>query len=338
MVGPNGQGKTNLLEALGWLATLGSFRGAAPDVLIRDGAPRAVLRAEGDRAGRAIQLEAELPRVGRHRVQLNRQKLTKARDLLGVVRVSVFTPDDLALVKEGPSGRRAFLDTTLVALDPRLDAVVREVDRVLRQRNALLRQLGGRLKPDAEVTLDVWDAKLADAGEALARARLDLVAQLGPLVSERYASLASAATPVALGYHPSWLETGLAASLAAGRAADVARGVSQIGPHRDDLAVDLAGTAARSHASQGEQRSLALALKLAAHRLVTERVGVPPLLLLDDVFSELDPKRRAALIELLPGTQSLLTSADRLPEGSHPDLVYRVDDGRIEAASMGTRW
>jgi DNA replication and repair protein RecF len=215
---------------------------------------------------------------------------------------------------------------------------VREVDRVLRQRNALLRQLGGRLGADAEVTLDVWDAKLADAGEALARARRDLVDQLGPLVSERYASLASAPTPVTLGYHPPWRERGLAASLAGGRAADVARGVSQIGPHRDDLSLDLGGAAARSHASQGEQRSLALALKLAAHRLVTERVGVPPLLLLDDVFSELDPRRRAALIELLPGTQSLLTSADRLPEGSHPDLVYRVDDGQIEPASVGTRW
>jgi DNA replication and repair protein RecF len=329
VVGANGQGKTNMLEALGWLATLDSFRGAVTDTLIRAGADRAILRAEGDAAGRRVLIEAELNRNGRHRVQVNRQRLTRARDLLGVLRTTVFTPDDLDLIKGGPGVRRGFLDTTLVAIDTRRDTTLREMEKILRQRNALLRQVGGRLDESARLTLDVWDEQLSVAGEAVADARAALVATLEPEVEKAYGELAATSVPVHLGYHAPWRSDGLAAALASHRKADLARAVSTVGPHRDEVVIALDGMAARACASQGEQRCLALALKLAAHRLVGEAAGSPPLLLLDDVFSELDPNRCEALLRHLPTGQALLTSADRLPAASRPERVYRVDAGTL---------
>src|SRR5207237_5582271 len=166
--GANGEGKTNLLEAVGYLATLSSFRGAPAEALVRVGAESAVVRAEGEREGRSLLIEASLPRVGRDRVLVNRQPLRRARDLVGYLRVSVFSPDDLALVKGGPAERRRYLDDTLVALHPKNDVLQGDLDRVLRQRNTLLKQAGGRLTDEVAATLDVWDAKLASLGGALA--------------------------------------------------------------------------------------------------------------------------------------------------------------------------
>lgn len=333
VLGPNGQGKTNLLEALGWLATLDSFRGATTDALIRAGADRAILRAEGDQDGRRLLIEAELNRTGRHRVQVNRQKLARARDLLGVLRVTVFAPDDLALIKDGPALRRSFVDTTVVAIDARKDVVLRELDKILRQRNALLRQVGGRLDESARITLDVWDERLARAGEAVAAARSDLVDQLGPQIEQAYGDLAGRHYPVRLTYQATWRERGLAEALADARRTDVARGVSSVGPHRDELLVELDGLPARTCSSQGEQRTLALALKLAAHRLVGEAAGATPLLLLDDVFSELDPSRCEALLRHLPAGQAVLSSADRLPSASRPQRTYRIHNAVLSGAA-----
>ena len=333
IVGRNGQGKSNLLEAIGWLATLSSFRGAANDDLIRAGAEQAVVRAEGDNDGRSVLVEAELG-VRRTRVQVNKQRLARHRDLLGYLRVSVFAPDDLELVKGGPAHRRRYLDDTLVALHPRYDAVRGEVDRVLRQRNALLRQVGGRLDESAALTLDVWDSKLAAAGDELARLRAALCDRLSPALGEAFAAVAvpaEARARVALRYESAWFGRGggLAEALAGARRDDLRRGASTVGPHRDDLALEVGGLAARTHASQGEQRSLALALRLAAHAVVTATVGAAPVLLLDDVFSELDPSRSAALLASLPPGQALLTAAAGLPEGARPDrtlVITAVDD------------
>ena len=330
VVGQNGQGKTNLVEALAYLATLESFRGAPAEALVRSGAERTVVRAEvrhGD--GREVLIETELPRVGRGRVQVNRQRLGRTRDLLGVLRASVFSPDDLVLLKGGPAERRRFLDDTLVSLDPRIDALRGDLDRVMRQRGALLKQAGGRLTGDVGFTLDVWDAKLVALGERLADARMQLVATLGPVVTASYQDLASSDVTVALVYVAPWRETGLAAALAAARADDVRRQVSTVGPHRDELEVVLDGLPARTQASQGEQRCLALTLRLAAHRVVGERVGSPPVLLLDDVFSELDAARSAALVRSLPIGQALLTTAGALPLGIEPERVLRVVDGTL---------
>lgn len=330
VIGQNGQGKTNLVEAIAYLATLESFRGAPTEALVRAGAERAIVRAEVTHSdGRNLLVEAELPRAGRGRVQVNRNRLARARDLLGVLRASVFSPDDLILLKGGPAERRRFLDDTLVALDPRIDALRSDLDRVLRQRGALLKQAGGRLTDEIGFTLDVWDAKLASLGEKLATAREQLIATLEPVVAEAYQELASSTEPVSLAYVAPWRDRGLADALAAARTDDVRRQVSTVGPHRDELEVVLAGLPARTQASQGEQRCLALTLRLAAHRVVGERVGSPPVLLLDDVFSELDPHRSAALVRSLPVGQALLTTAGELPPGIAPERILRVVDGTL---------
>jgi DNA replication and repair protein RecF len=276
-------------------------------------------------------LEAEIVRQGRNRAQVNHQPLRRARDLLGALRVSVFAPDDLVLVKCGPAERRRFLDETVVAAAPKLDVLRVEVDRILRQRNALLKQAGGRLGDDVAVTLEVWDDKLAAAGTELGDARQRLVDRLGPVVASSYQHVARHAAAVVLTYHAPWREhpDGLAGALRAARADDMRRGVSTVGPHRDDVEVGLEGLAARTHASQGEQRSLALALRLGAHAVVTDAAGTPPVLLLDDVFSELDPGRCQALLEALPPGQTLLTTAAAIPPDAHPDLRLRVQDGQI---------
>lgn len=328
--GANGQGKTNLLEAIGWLATLSSFRGSPREALVRNGADRAVVRAEGDRDGRTVLVEAELARTGRDRVLVNRQPLRRARDLLGALRVTVFSPDDLELVRGGPASRRDLLDAALVALAPRHHVLQSDLERVIRQRNTLLRQSEGRLAPDVEATLDVWDSKLTSLGTELAEAREELTARMEPEVAAAYGRLSGGAGSAGLAYRRSW-EGALGEALLAARREDVRRGFTSLGPHRDELEIALDGMPARSHASQGEQRCLALALRLATHTLVTAEVGSPPVLLLDDVLSELDPGRAAALLALLPPGQALLTTASVLPEGWDPALVLSVRNGVISA-------
>lgn len=331
VTGSNGEGKTNLLEAVGYLATLSSFRGAPSEALVRDGCASAVVRAEGERDERPVLIEAELRATGRDRVQVNRRPLKRTRDLLGALRVTVFAPDDLAVVKGGPTERRRLLDEVLVSLHPKWDALQRDVERVLKQRNTLLRQAAGRLTSDIETTLDVWDVKLAELGEALAAAREETVAQLEPEIGKAYDQVAHTAADVGAVYRRSW-NGRLGDAVAASRADDVRRGVTLVGPHRDDVQLTIGALPARTHASQGEQRSLALALKLGSHRLITEAIGEPPILLLDDVFSELDPERADALLRHLPEGQALLTTAGVLPEGARPELMVRVRGGTVVGA------
>lgn len=356
LVGANGEGKTNLLEALAWLATLSSFRGAPTDALVRRGAPFAVVRALAEREGRELLVEAQIQPNGRNRVQVNRQPLRRARDLLGSLRVTVFTPDDLDIVKDGPGERRRFLDDALVSLHPRNDGLRSAVDRTLRQRNALLKQAGGRLDESGAFTLDVWDAKLAGAGAALVAARLDLLDRMRPVLEATYDALARRPALVAARYDAAWLAGGgddagggtegpggrrealagrLAAALAEARREDVRRGVSTVGPHRDEVLLSIGGAPARTQASQGEQRTLALALRLAVHHVVTAATDSPPVLLLDDVFSELDPGRSAALLANLPEGQTLLTTASTLPADAHPDVVLRLAGGELTPAGPG---
>ena len=330
VVGANGQGKSNLVEAIAYLPTRESFRGAPPVALVREGCREAIVRAEVVQPeGRVVTIECALAPGGRDRVLVNKQRPRRASELLDVVRTTVFAPDDLALLKEGPAVRRRFLDSTMVGLHPRLDADRRDLDRILRHKAMLLKQAGGRLDDDAALTLDVWNTKLTDVGETIGRARADLVAALAPEVARAYGELAPGGGDVVLGYDPPWRRTGLADALAVARDDEIRRQVCLVGPHRDDLDVALEGLPTRTHASQGEQRTLALALRLAAHRLVTERAGSAPVLLLDDVFSELDPARSAALLRHLPPGQVVLTTAGPLPEPAHPERVLRVERGKL---------
>jgi len=332
VVGRNGQGKTNLLEALGWLATLSSFRGAPNEALVRVGAEHAILRAEGERDGRRLLLEANIPgRGGRVKVQVNRQPQGRARDLLGALRVSVFSPDDLDVVKGGPDGRRRVLDEALASVGARYRGLQDDLTKVLKQRGALLKGAAGRLDDTAALTLDVFDARLVSAGAAVASARTNLLAKVGPAAAAAYERLAVEPSAITLRYETAWGsgEAELASALAAARTDDLRRGVSTVGPHRDDVGLTIAGLPARTHASQGEQRTLALALRLAMHEVVAEVAGSPPILLLDDVFSELDPVRTAALVANLPAGQALLTTAGELPAGIHPALSVRIEGGRV---------
>jgi DNA replication and repair protein RecF len=332
VLGPNGMGKSNLLEAVGYLALLESFRGAPTDALIRSGSSAAVVRGAVRTDEREQLIEAELVASGRNRIQVNRQRLHRTRDLLGAVRITVFSPDDLALIKGGPGLRRSYLDQLLVSVDPRNDALRSEFERALRQRNALLKQTRGRLDEAAELTLEVWDAKVVAAGEELALRRADLVTQIEPIVSTAYGDVAGTPQPISLRYEAPWRSIGLAEALRSARADELRRGLTLVGPHRDDLVVSLNELPSRTHSSQGEQRSLALALRLAAHRLVNDVVGSPPVLLLDDVFSELDPDRSAALLGSLPPGQTLLSTAAGLPTGVDADQVVTVTPGEVHSS------
>jgi DNA replication and repair protein RecF len=334
--GANAQGKTSLLEAVGWAATARSFRGVPDRALVRVGADAAILRAEVVDGERMQLIEAEIRAAGRNRVRLNTHPLSRRRDLLDLLRVTVFAPDDLQLVKGGPAARRDYLDDLLETVSPRYEAARADYERVLRQRNALLK--AGARGEDGQSTLDVFDAQLAAAGAELVRGRRKLLARLLPEVSRAYGQLAGDATPVGAVYEAEWIPAGttddhvgeaLLAVLTERRRAEIDRGVTLAGPHRDEWHLSIGGLESRTHASQGEQRSLALALRLGGHRICTELMGSAPVLLLDDVFSELDERRAVALVEHLDRGQTLVTTAGPVPHGIVPDSTLLVEGGRV---------
>lgn len=333
IVGENGQGKTSLLEAISWIAGLGSFRGVSDESLIRMGADAAIIRADalvGD--GRAQLIEVEVPRIGRNRVQINRQSLRR-KDLIGVVPVTVFSPDDLELVKGGPASRRDWLDTAAASITPSHYALCAELERIVKQRNALLRSVGGRLAGDAAVTLEVWDSKLAATGAAVRDTREKVLAELVPQLVRAYDAVAGVSAAITATYLPSW-EGELEAALGDARTIDLRRGVSTIGPHRDEINLQIGDRPARTHGSQGEQRSLVLAMRLASDALIRSHRQVEPVLLLDDVFSELDERRAEALLQALPNGQRLLTTASGVPPSAKPDRVLQVSAGVIAEGSI----
>ncbi|MCZ2822984.1 MULTISPECIES: DNA replication/repair protein RecF [unclassified Modestobacter] len=329
LVGRNGQGKTNLVEAVGYLATLGSHRVSSDAPLVQHGATQAVVRAALRRDERELLVEVEINPGRANRVRVNRAPLPRPRELLGLVRTVLFAPEDLALVRGDPAERRRFLDDLLVSRTPRLAGVRSDYDRVLKQRNALLKT--ARLaRGNALATLDVWDGHLTELGGQLLAARLALIADLAPYVAESYAGVAGpGADRAALGYSSSVplagdgapidparalpgaeeLATALRERVAERRKDEVDRGVTLVGPHRDDLVLHLGPAPAKGYASHGESWSFALAVKLACFALLRAE-GDDPILVLDDVFAELDSGRRAALAEVARSAeQTLITAA-----------------------------
>jgi DNA replication and repair protein RecF len=339
VVGGNGEGKTSLLEAVSWLALGRSFRGAPEASLVRRGAERAVVHGVVEREGRERRIDAELVPGGRSRTVINGTVVPRTRSLADALVVTVFSPDDLRLVQGGPGERRQFLDEVLTTLSPRGERARRDVDKVLRQRGALLRN--GLRGSDDATTLDVWDEQLARAGADLVVARRRVLGALGAPVAQAYDDVAGGPSGVALRYEAAWLDPAVApgdvtgtyehllGALREARPREAERRVTLVGPQRDDVAVELAGMDARVEASQGEQRSLALALRLAAHRSLGDHLGAPPVLLLDDVFSELDPSRSEALVAHLPPGQALVTSANVLPPGLRADTRLAVRAGEL---------
>lgn len=355
IIGRNAQGKTNLLEGVHCLSGLGSPR--APDsALIREGAERALLHGEVQRGERTSTIDMEL-RPGRGtRALLNKTPVPRGRGLTSVVATVFFGPDELSLIKGSPDGRRRFLDELAVKMRPARDAVRREWERVLKQRNALLKK--ARASASVDDTLDVWDDALIRTGATLAAARLESLGALLPYARKRFEGIAGRGT-LELSYSSSWLgeaeattavESGVAdeAVLQAGlrarmeqlRRAELERGMSLVGPQRDDVIVKLSSGAstqmleARTYASQGDQRTAALALKLAEHDLLSETLDDQPILLLDDVFSELDPKRRTWLAAAVKGmSQTLITSAEAGPgDIAEAEHVIEVAEGRLSSS------
>ena len=346
-VGPNGHGKTNLVEAVGYLATLGSHRVAMDAPLVRMGAQRAVVRGRVLREERPLLIELEVVPGRGTRARVNRTPVPRSRDVLGLLRTVLFAPEDLAVVKGDPAERRRFLDQFLTLRAPRFAGVRSDFERVLRQRNTLLRTASATRRPAAQLhTLDVWDGHLAAAGARLLAGRLDTVEALRPMVEKSYAGLADGSVqldycsglpglsdlPPATGdrIEPVGIEALLLAELTRLRAQEVERGVTLVGPHRDDLGVSLGGLPARGYASHGESWSLALALRLACWELLREE-GDDPVLVLDDVFAELDSTRRSRLAEVAAGAEQVLVTAavvDDVP----PELRgvrYRVAAGEV---------
>lgn len=326
-VGPNGQGKTNLVEAIGYLSTLGSHRVSSDAPLVRMGADRAIIRAAVTQGERQQLVELELNPGRANRARINRSSQVRPRDVLGIVRTVLFAPEDLALVKGDPGERRRFLDEIVTARSPRMAAVRSDYERVLKQRNTLLksaamaRRHGGRSMDLS--TLDVWDQHLARAGAELLAQRLDLIATLLPLADKAYEQLAPGGGPLGLSYKSSAgepVDSGAArsreaiyevllAALVEVRKQEIERGVTLVGPHRDDLLLRLGELPAKGYASHGESWSYALALRLASYELLRSE-GAEPVLILDDVFAELDARRREQLAELVaPGEQVLVTAA-----------------------------
>ena len=354
-VGRNGQGKTNLVEAIDYLSRLGSHRVATDAPLVRAGAERALVRAAVVRDGRQAVLEVEITPGRSNRARVNRSDLPRARDLLGLVRTVVFSPEDLTLVKGDPSDRRRFLDDLLVLRTPRLAGVRSDYDRVLRQRNSLLKTAGlarGSSRESALSTLEVWDAHLARVGAELLEARLLLVDQLHPYVGKAYETVARGASrdDAWLDYAPSFdldgaqadpdrgaLTDALLAELERRRGDELDRGISLVGPHRDEVRLTLGSgddrLPVKGYASHGESWSFALALRLASYDLLRAE-GDDPILVLDDVFAELDSERRQQLADLVSGAEQVLVTAavsDDVP-AALAGSRYDVGEGAVTRA------
>jgi DNA replication and repair protein RecF len=317
LVGANGSGKTSVLEAIWYAASLGSHRTSTDSVLVRSGESAAIVRAKVERDGRSELIELEIVTHGRARAKLSGAAVTRRRDVLGTLRASIFAPERVAVVRGDPGDRRRFADELLVQLHPRYHVVIKEFERALRQRNALLREAGGRIPKGIEA----WDEALADPGGALAAGRRDAITALAPAAARAYGAVGG---DVALGvrYAPraspadddaspdAWKEA-ILRGLEERRSDEIARGTTLVGPHRDEVEVTIGELVARSHASQGEAWLAALALVLGTHETVAKHVGQEPVLLLDDAFSLLDPERRERLGAALPaGAQVIITASD----------------------------
>jgi DNA replication and repair protein RecF len=321
-VGPNGFGKTNLVEALWYCATLGSHRVATDAPLIRAGSERAIVSTIVVSEGRELAVDIEITAGRANKGRLNRSPVRSTREILGAVRAVLFAPEDLALVRGDPGERRRYLDELATVRRPRIAAIRADYDKVLRQRTALLKSAtGGRYRADPGLleTLDVWDGHLAAHGAELMAARLELVNQLAPEVEKAYQLLAPASRPAAIAYRASIdlpegssdtdaLAAALLEELARRRSAELERGMCLVGPHRDDLELRLGEQPAKGFASHGESWSMALSLRLASYELLRAE-GSEPVLILDDVFAELDNSRRQALAGVAAGAEQVLITA-----------------------------
>lgn len=357
-VGSNGQGKTNLVEALGYLSTLGSHRVSVDHAMIRQAQDAAIIRARLAHADREILAEVQINRSGANRAQINRSVI-KTRDLPRYFSSVLFAPEDLALVRGEPSGRRRFMDELLVLRSPRMSGVIADYERVLKQRNTLLKSArSSGLRENQLTTLEIWDERLVALGSEIIQARSTLVSELAPEVTTAYSAIVGADHGATLATYLSVFATtpddderqesatragvitadaaadGFRQALARLRRAELDRGITLAGPHRDDLVLGLNGLAARGYASHGESWSFALALKLASAAVLRRESSVgDPVLILDDVFAELDESRRGRLADAIGDFEQVLITAavfDDVPESLAAHVV-RIKAGEVIA-------
>ena len=328
LFGDNGQGKSNLLEAIGYLGTAKSFRSVPSEALIKQECDVAVIRAELQHLDRELLVEAEIAKARQNKIFVNKQKISPMRNLIGLIPVTIFGPDDLNLVKSGPSIRRNYIDDLLVQIHPRNIQIRADLDQVLKQRNALLKQARGRLTDEIQSTLQVWDEKFHVLGHQWGEERQKTIEEINKYAEKSYGDLAGAQVSLDLSYQPEWLEKGLKEELHLVRDDELRRGTSLVGPHRDEINISLSDLSARTHASQGEQRTIALSLRIAGHQLLKRIHSTNPLLLLDDVFSELDSNRAKGLLELLVADQMFISTAIE-PEYTLTSTKIRIHEGKI---------
>ena len=364
-IGLNGQGKTNIVEAIAYLSTLSSHRVAHDAPLVRAGAEHAVVRARVCEDDRSVSVDLQINPGGTNKVRINRSPATRARDILGIVRSIVFAPEDLSLVRGDPGDRRRFLDEMTIQRHPRISGVRADYDKVLRQRNALLKSATGRSSASMRQTLAAWDEQLVEFGADIIRNRRDFVTDLTPHVQRAYERIAGTAQ-VNLRYRPSSPlisneisiervpesssspsnaeQPGDDAPVDAIRDAFIAdlgeriedefrRGVTLVGPHRDELELELDGFPVKGYASHGESWSMALSLRLGAAEVLRDD-DVDPIIILDDVFAELDTQRRRHLADMVhTSTQVFVTAAvaQDVPE-ELDGARFTVERGRVSAA------
>lgn len=329
IIGNNGQGKTSLLEAIGFLSNKNSFRGANKDVIIRYEQDDAVIRGLFESSsGREILVEASMSRSNRDRFLINKQAHSKVSTISNVIPTTIFSAQDIEVVRGAPSLRREFLDRNIEMLYPKGASLIANVEKILKQRSVLLKQSGGSATPEIISTLDVWDQQLSNFGTRLVELRESISTQIQPYINQAYKDISGSENIISLSYKRSW-QGDLIDNLKETRKVDLRRQSNGVGPHRDDLEILLNEHPIRFNGSQGEQRTSAYALKVGFHALYRNETNEDPILLLDDVFSELDNYRSDALLNSVLASQTILTTTGLIPKALEPTLKIYIKQGQL---------
>ncbi len=308
VTGENGKGKTNLIEAIYYISNLNSFRFSSRESLIKNGSKVSFIRAEITNGERELLIESEISLLGRDKTLINKQKIIRNKEIRNYFKTIVFSNSDIEIVKNGPSYRRNFLDDLMIDLYPKMIPVKLELEKILKHRSKLLKTISYKSGKEELDTLDIWNQKLSEVGEFIVKTRKEVLTILQPELEKSFYQLSFNEKKLQIEYISSW-EGRLIDALQKTQKEDLLKGLTSVGPHRDDLSIKINNLFSRDQVSQGQQRIIAISLKLASHKVIKKQLSLSPLLLLDDVFSELDEIRSKKLLENLPSSQTIITAA-----------------------------